>query len=83
MGWTNRSGCADKKVEGDDGMAERSFDPVEVSQEILDRFKKLPVATIWQHVNKDAGVPLPFMLLWHKEKLMMKRLACGILKFVK
>lgn len=42
-------------------MAERSFDAVEVSQDILDRFKQLPVATIWQHVMRDAGVPLPFM----------------------
>ena len=42
-------------------MSERSYAPVHVSQEILDRFKKLPVATIWNHVMKDAGVPLPFM----------------------
>ena len=42
-------------------MPNRSFNPVEVPQEILDRFKKLPVATIWHHVNHDAGVPLPFM----------------------
>src|SRR5688500_5413152 len=42
-------------------MAERSYEPVEVSQDILERFKKLPVATIWHHVVKDAGVPLPFM----------------------
>lgn len=42
-------------------MTDRSYDPVEVSQDILDRFKKLPVATIWNHVHKDAEVPLPFM----------------------
>lgn len=42
-------------------MADRSYTPVHVSQEILDRFKKLPVATIWNHVVKDIGVPLPFM----------------------
>jgi regulator of RNase E activity RraA len=42
-------------------MPDRSFTPVEVPQAILDRFKKLPVATIWNHVMKDAGVPLPFM----------------------
>lgn len=42
-------------------MADQFYAPVHVPQEILDRFKKLPVATIWQHVVKDAGVPLPFM----------------------
>lgn len=42
-------------------MTERSYAPVHVAQAILDRFKKLPVATIWHHVVKDAGVPLPFM----------------------
>lgn len=42
-------------------MPDQSFKPVEVPQAILDRFKKLPVATIWSHVHKDAGVPLPFM----------------------
>lgn len=42
-------------------MSERSYAPVHISQDILDRFKKLPVATIWNHVMKDAGVPLPFM----------------------
>ena len=39
----------------------QSYEPVHVSQEILDRFKQLPVATIWHHVVKEAGVPLPFM----------------------
>ncbi|CAN5602131.1 hypothetical protein BH10CHL1_BH10CHL1_45560 [soil metagenome] len=42
-------------------MAARSYVPVHVPQDILDRFKKLPVATIWQHVVRDAEVPLPFM----------------------
>lgn len=42
-------------------MSQRSYSPIQVPQEILDRFKKLPVATIWNHVMKDAGVPLPFM----------------------
>lgn len=42
-------------------MSHRSFEPVVVPQEILDRFKKLPVATIWHHVMQDAQVPLPFM----------------------
>lgn len=42
-------------------MAERSFDPVDVPNDVLDRFRKLPVATIWQHVMRDAGVQLPFM----------------------
>jgi 5-oxopent-3-ene-1,2,5-tricarboxylate decarboxylase / 2-hydroxyhepta-2,4-diene-1,7-dioate isomerase len=42
-------------------MTTRSFDPVDVPQSILDRFKQLPVATIWHHVHKDAGVLLPFM----------------------
>ncbi|MEE8363218.1 MAG: hypothetical protein V3S18_04025 [Dehalococcoidia bacterium] len=41
-------------------MAERSMQPVDVSQDILDRFKKLPVATIWGKVS-GIGVPLPFM----------------------
>ena len=42
-------------------MSNRSFQPIDVPQEILDRFKKLPVATIWNHVMRDAEVPLPFM----------------------
>ena len=42
-------------------MTERSYAPVEVPQDILDRFKALPVATIWNDVHKTAGVPLPFM----------------------
>jgi regulator of RNase E activity RraA len=57
-------------------MAERSFAPVHVPQEILDRFKKLPVATIWHHVVRDAGVPLPFMervQLWTPGKRLAAR----------
>ena len=42
-------------------MTERSFAPVEVPQHILDRFKKLPVATVWNSVHRYAGVPLPYM----------------------
>ena len=42
-------------------MTERSFTPVEVPQSILDRFKKLPVATVWHIVHTYANVPLPFM----------------------
>ena len=42
-------------------MAERSFAPVDVSDDILDRFRKLPVATTWAAVANLAGVPLPFM----------------------
>ena len=42
-------------------MTERSFTPVEVPQSILDRFKELPVATVWHIVHSYAGVPLPFM----------------------
>ena len=42
-------------------MAERSYAPVDVPQHILDRFKKLPVASVWNSVHRYAGVPLPFM----------------------
>jgi 5-oxopent-3-ene-1,2,5-tricarboxylate decarboxylase / 2-hydroxyhepta-2,4-diene-1,7-dioate isomerase len=42
-------------------MTNRSYTPVHVPQSVLDRFKLLPVATIWHHVVKDAGVALPFM----------------------
>lgn len=42
-------------------MADRDYTPVDVSQNILDRFRMLPVATIWGHTQRDAGVPLPFM----------------------
>ena len=42
-------------------MTERSFSPVEVPQHILDRFKNLPVATVWNSVHRYAGVPLPYM----------------------
>ena len=57
-------------------MAERSYTPVHVPQEILDRFKQLPVATIWHHVMYDAGVPLPFMEkvhLWTPGKRLAAR----------
>jgi regulator of RNase E activity RraA len=57
-------------------MSERSFAPVHVPQEILERFKKLPVATIWHHVVKDAGVALPFMenvRLWTPGKRLAAR----------
>lgn len=57
-------------------MADRSFAPVNVPQEILGRFKKLPVATIWNHVVRDAGVPLPFMenvRLWTPGKRLAAR----------
>ena len=37
------------------------FTPVDVPNEILDRFRALPVATVWGHTQRDAGVPLPFM----------------------
>ena len=42
-------------------MADRSMKPTHVDDGILERFRKLPVATIWHHVVDDAGVPLPFM----------------------
>jgi regulator of RNase E activity RraA len=42
-------------------MADRSFTPVDVPDSVLARFKKLPVATIWSHVVRDAGVALPFI----------------------
>ena len=40
---------------------ERSYRSVEVSKEILDRFKKVPVATVWSCLNIYLGVPLPYM----------------------
>lgn len=42
-------------------MTTQSYAPVDISQDILDRYKKVPVATVWNHVWKDAGVELPFM----------------------
>ena len=42
-------------------MADRSFAPVDVSDDILDRFRKLPIATTWAAVANVAGVTLPFM----------------------
>ncbi|MBI21294.1 MAG: hypothetical protein CL780_03500 [Chloroflexi bacterium] len=35
--------------------------PVEVSDEILERFKHVPIATVWMAVNSILGVPLSFM----------------------
>ena len=40
---------------------ERSYKPVEVSKELLERYKKVPVATVWSCLNNFLGVPLPFM----------------------
>ena len=42
-------------------MTERSYKAVDISQELLDRFKRVPIATVWNHVWLDAGVDLPFM----------------------
>ena len=39
----------------------RSMKPVEVPQTLLDRYKKVPVATVWGAVHGRLGVPLPFM----------------------
>ena len=38
---------------------DRSYKPVEVSKELLERYKK--VATIWSCLHNYLGVPLPFM----------------------
>lgn len=38
-------------------MAERSMAPVEVPQSILDRFKKIPVATVYTEVRNHVGEP--------------------------
>ena len=40
---------------------ERSYKPVEVSKELLERYKKVPVATIWSCLHNYLGVTLPFM----------------------
>ena len=40
---------------------ERSYKPVEVSKELLERYKKVPVATVRSCLNNFLGVPLPFM----------------------
>ncbi|MBK36927.1 MAG: hypothetical protein CME26_15535 [Gemmatimonadetes bacterium] len=37
------------------------FTPVDVPDSVLNRFRVLPIATVWSHTQKDAGVPLPFM----------------------
>lgn len=42
-------------------MAEQSFKPVHVGDEILERFRRVPVATVWNAVNLVAGVSLPYM----------------------
>ena len=42
-------------------MADRSYKPVHVGDEILERYKRVPVATVWSAVNMQAGVSLPFM----------------------
>jgi len=42
-------------------MPERSYKPVVVPQKTLDRYKKVPVATVWGTVHTILGVPLPFM----------------------
>ena len=39
----------------------RSFKPIEVNKELLERFKKVPVATVWGCLHNYLGVPLPFM----------------------
>ena len=40
---------------------ERSYKPVEVSKELLERYKTVHVATVWYCLNNFLGVPLPFM----------------------
>ncbi len=40
---------------------DRSMDPTNVSDELLERFKKVPTATVWSAVCTDLGVPKPFM----------------------
>ncbi len=40
---------------------QRSMKHVEVPQSVLERFKKVPVATVWSAVHSRAGVPLPYM----------------------
>ena len=57
-------------------MSDRSYEHVDVPQEILDRFKQLPVATIWNAVHREGGVPLPFMegvYPWTKAKRLAAR----------
>ena len=39
----------------------RSYEPVEVSDDLLERFKHVPVATVWGAVCNQLGVSLPFM----------------------
>lgn len=57
-------------------MSQRNYEPVHVPQEILDRFKALPVATVWQHVTRDIGVPIAYMknvLPWTPGKRLAAR----------
>jgi regulator of RNase E activity RraA len=42
-------------------MPERSFKPVHVKDELLERFKHVPVATVWSAVCNQLGVPMPYM----------------------
>ncbi|MQG46573.1 MAG: hypothetical protein FI685_00585 [SAR202 cluster bacterium] len=35
--------------------------PVHIPRQVLERFKKVPVATVWTAVHTVLGVPLPFM----------------------
>ncbi|MDA0677123.1 MAG: hypothetical protein O2788_03860 [Chloroflexi bacterium] len=42
-------------------MTERSYKPVHVEDSVLDRFKRVPVATVWHAVHQIAGVSLPYM----------------------
>ncbi len=42
-------------------MADRSFKPVHVGDEILERFRRVPIATVWGAVNNQLGVTLPYM----------------------
>ena len=42
-------------------MTERSYKPAHVPDELLDRFKRVPVATVWGAVCNQLGVPMPFM----------------------
>lgn len=42
-------------------MADRSFKPVHVGDEILERFRRVPTATVWGAVHNQLGVTLPYM----------------------
>lgn len=45
---------------GEDPMPDRSMKPVNVPQSVLDRFKKLPIATIWGDLRR-AGIETNYM----------------------